>query len=89
MILEPFSDAHFEDLARLRLDPVVMAQMMSGAETGEETCANSAFAQAGIVEAAAISQASNAASLRVPACNNFRCLRHECRNSGGLKFFAL
>jgi RimJ/RimL family protein N-acetyltransferase len=39
LILEPIAEAHFEDLARLRSDPVVMAQMIGGAETREETCA--------------------------------------------------
>jgi len=37
LILEPIAEAHFEDLARLRSDPAVMAQMMGGAETREQT----------------------------------------------------
>ncbi len=45
LILEPIDEAHFEDLARLRSDPVVMAQMMGGAETREETCATFAAYQ--------------------------------------------
>lgn len=154
LILEPIAEAHFEDLARLRSDPVVMAQMLGGAETREETRATFAayreswerhgfgawailaradleflgetglrqreigeialrfalkttaqghgfaseavaavlafaFARAGMVEVAAVSRASNAASLRVLACNGFRCLRHERRNGRDLKFFAL
>jgi RimJ/RimL family protein N-acetyltransferase len=48
-----------------------------------------AFAQAGMVEVTAVSQASNAASLRVLACNDFRCLRRERRNGKDLTFFAL
>ena len=154
LILEPIVEAHFEDLARLRSDPVVMAEMMGGAETREETCATFtayqkswarhgfgawailaradleflgetglrqreigeialrfalkttaqghdvaseavaavltfAFAQAGVAEVTAISRASNAASLRVLACNGFRCLRQERRNGKDLSFFAL
>ena len=154
LILEPIAEAHFEDLARLRSDPVVMAQMMGGAETREETCATFAayreswerhgfgawailaradlaflgetglrqretgeialrfalkttaqghgfageavaavlafaFAQAGLAEVTAISRASNAASLRVLACNGFRCLRRERRSGKDLAFFAI
>lgn len=37
LILEPIAECHFEDLVRLRADPVVMARMMGGAETREET----------------------------------------------------
>ena len=145
LILEPIAEAHFEDLARLRSDPVVMAQMMGGAETREETCAtfaayqkswarhgfgawailaradleflgeaglrrretgeialrfalkttaqghgfaseavatvlDFAFAQAGVAEDTAISRAGHAASLRLLACNGFRCLRQEPLN---------
>ena len=154
LILEPIAEAHFEDFARLRSDPVVMAQMMGGAETREEACATFAayqeswarhgfgawailaradleflgetglrqreigeialrfalkttaqghdfaseavaavltfaFAQAGMVEVTAVSQASNVASLRVLACNGFRCLHHERRSGKDLAFFAL
>ncbi len=154
LILEPMAEAHFEDLARLRSDPVVMAQMMGGAETREETCATFAayreswarhgfgawailaradseflgetglrrretgeialrfaltttaqgqgfaseavaavldftFAEAGRVEVTAVSRASNVASLRVLACNGFRCLRQERSNGEDLAFFAL
>ncbi len=45
LILEPIAEAHFEDFVRLRSDPVVMTQMMGGAETREETCATFAAYQ--------------------------------------------
>ncbi len=48
-----------------------------------------AFTGAGMAEVTAVSQASNAASLRVLACNGFRCLRQERRNGKDLTFFAL
>jgi len=37
LILEPIGEVHFEDLARLRSDQAVMAQMLGGAETRAET----------------------------------------------------
>ena len=37
LVLEPMAEAHFEDLARLRSDSVVMARMLGGAETRAET----------------------------------------------------
>jgi len=154
LVLEPMAEDHFEDLARLRSDPLVMAQMLGGAETQAETRAtlaayreswsrhgfgawavlsrtdreflgetglrqretgeialrfalkttaqgqgfageaaaavlDFAFTQAGITEVTAVSQAANAASLRVLAGCRFRCLRQERRNGKNLAFFAL
>jgi RimJ/RimL family protein N-acetyltransferase len=45
LTLAPMAETHFEDLASLRSDPVVMAQMMGGAETREETYATFAAYQ--------------------------------------------
>jgi RimJ/RimL family protein N-acetyltransferase len=154
LILEPIAETHFEDLARLRSNPLVMAQMMGGTETREEASVtfaayqkswarqgfgawaiiarsdseflgetglrqresgeialrfalktsaqghgfaseavaaalDFAFAQARMTEVTAVSQASNAASLRVLTSNGFRCLRQERRNGKDLTFFAL